>query len=260
MNFPVQFKYDFEDFCDKNNHGKKNKLLTNYSNVICSFRNKINTFSKNIEIIGQTHPLIRFLKEKQLKSGIKNYPASAITLSGENKGEYLILATLISAKGVTNYAKIIYSGMDIHSGSFLNSDEAEHLFLEAINKGRYWAERKMLNYEDLAEKCLDISVENNTLYEQEIMHIENKNFDRAEIQKNALLQHLEQRENVFNNVIQNLKLSGKEEVKIKQAIKMQEGKYKKLKESIDERLYKIEESKNLNHEKQDICLILLKVI
>ena len=260
LNFPVQFKYDFEDFCDKNNHGKKNKLLTNYSNVICSFRNKINTFSKNIEIIGQTHPLIRFLKEKQLKSGIKNYPASAITLSGGNKGEYLILATLISAKGVTNYAKIIYSGMDIHSGSFLNSDEAEHLFLEAINKGRYWDERKMLNYEDLAEKCLDISVENNTLYEQEIMHIENKNFDRAEIQKNALLQHLEQRENVFNNVIQNLKLSGKEEVKIKQAIKMQEGKYKKLKESIDERLYKIEESKNLNHEKQDICLILLKVI
>ena len=41
---------------------------------------------------------------------------------------------------------------------------------------------------------------------------------------------------------------------------MQEGQYKKLKESIDERLYKIEKSKNLNHEKQDICLILLKVI
>lgn len=255
LNFPVQFKYEFEDFCDTHNHSKRTKLLSNYSNIICSFKNKINSFSKNIEIIGQTHPLIRFLKEKQANSITKNYPASAIVVSGEEKGEYLILATLISALGITNYAKIIYSGIDINNEYLLEPDAAENLFLKALNTGRNWVERQNLNYEDLSEKTLYIITENQLIYEKEIDYIKNKNFDRAEIQKNTLYQHLEQRKNVFDNVIQNLKFSGNEKL-----IKLQEGKFNKLKESIDERLYKIEKSKNITHEKQDICLILLKVM
>ena len=127
--------------------------------------------------------------------------------------------------------------------------------MEALNKGRLWADRSNLDYIKLGEIADDIMLCNLDFYEKTVQDIINKNFDKAEMQKATLQRHL------------NLKREQLEETKRKyienhneKMLPAVEGKFSILKQKIEDRLLKIEKSKEIKPEKTDVCMVLVKAV
>ena len=254
ISFPVSFASDFSQFCERNGYGSHSRILQNYSNIICSFNNKITASSPNSEIINQTHPIIKFLREKIKDIDFSTYPCAAIRIKGENKGEYLISASFVSAQGITHYAKILYSGYDLHSKETISDDLSEELILNAVSDGLDWTDRGGINYQELETLASEILGINEEKYYEEIQKIENKNFDRAELQKKTIENHLEDKRNKFNMLREKLISEHKEKM-----IPANEGKFRKMESNLLLKLENIEKNKQLIYDKDDICMVLLKV-
>ena len=252
LSFPVDFASDFAQFCERNGYGSRSRILQNYSNVTCSFNNKI-TASSNSEIINQTHPIINFLRDKTKDIDFSTYPCAAIRINSENKGEYLICASFVFAKGVTRYAKIIYSGFDLTLNEPIPDNLAEDLILKAVSDGLDWMERGGIDYNELKKLASDLLEKNEEKYDEEIQNISDKNFDRAELQKKTLENRLEKERNKIHDLKEKLIKEHKEKM-----IPAHEGKYRKLEENLLLKLENIEKNKQLIYDKNDICIVLLK--
>lgn len=254
LSFPVAFASDFAEFCERNGYGSHSRILQNYSNITCSFNNKITASSHNSEIINQTHPIIKFLRDKTKDIDFSTYPCAAIRVNAERKGEYLIGASFVSAKGVAHYAKIIYSGIDLYTKEFISDDISEDLMLKSVSDGTDWTEREGINYQELEVLASALLGKNEEKYEEEIEKIANKNFDRAELQKKTIENHLEEKRKKFNELRDKLIREHKEKM-----IPANEGKFRKMEASLLLKLENIEKNKKLVYDKDDICIVLLKV-
>ncbi len=247
------FRLAYDDYCNNNGLSTNSLLLREYGAISCLFTNNVVTKTKGtVETINQFHPIIRFLRS----ADTTNYasPTSVIKVeNSENKGTFLIGISLMSAEGVTSYEKLLYSGINIQNGDKLTNDIAKKIVLEALNKGKLWADRSNIDYVKLGKIADDIMLYNLDFYEKTVQDIENQNFDKAEMQKATLQRHL------------NLKHAQLEETKIKRLlnnqenmIKLDEGKFVILKQKIEDRLLKIEKSKEIKSEKTDICMVLVE--
>lgn len=254
LSFPLDFATDFSQFCERNGYGLHSKILQNYSNVTCSFNNKITALSQNAEIINQTHPIIKFLQEKIKDIDYSRNPCAAIRIKGERKGEYLIGASFVSAKGITHYAKILYSGYNLHSKEIISDDLSEELILDAVSDGRDWTDRGGIDYQELETLASEILGINEEKYDEEIQKIKNKNFDRAELQKKTVENHLNEKRDKFNALCKKLIAEHKEKM-----LPANEGKFRKMESNLLLKLEKIERNKKLIYDKDDICMVLLKV-
>ena len=255
ISFDSSFRLDFEEFCSENGFSINNPLLSEYGYVPCLFTNNVVFKAKgNIETINQTHPIIKFLHQKDEKQN--NMPTSIIKVDNSiNKGFYLIGISLISAEGVISYEKLLYSGINLDTNENVPSEKAKKIMLEALNKGKVWADRSGLDYSILGEIANDVMINNLDIYENTVRDIENQNFDKVEMQKATLMRHLD------------LKRKQLEEVKAKyienhneRMIPAAEGKFAILKQKIEDRLLKIEKNKNINPEKTDVCIVLVKAV
>jgi SNF2 family DNA or RNA helicase len=247
-----KFRVAYEDFCFKNGLSTNSLLLRNFGNITCVFTNNVVTKSKaNIEVINQFHPIIRFLRSIDTKNN--NTPTAIIKVANsKNKGLFLIGVSLMSAKGVTSYEKLLYGGKNIETGEDLPNDLAKKILLEALNQGRTWADRKNLNYSKLGEMAEDVMMSNLDFYEKTVKDIENQNHDKAEMQKATLQRHLD------------LKRQQLEETKIKRIInhnenmiKLDEAKFARLEQKIEDRMLKIEKNKDIQPIKTDICMAVI---
>ena len=249
------FRVDFEAYCKDNAINTSSLLLREYGNIACIFTNNVVSKSqRNVEIINQFHPIIRFLREKDKKSNVS--PVSIILLNNnQNKGFYLIGVSLMSAKGITAYEKLIYNGINIETGERLTEDFAKKISMDALNRGRIWAERSGLDYEKFGKIADDVMLLNLDVYENTVKDIENKNFDKIEMQKVTLTRHLDLKRKQLKDTIQKHIASGNERM-----IPATEGKFAILEQKIKDRLLKIENNKEINPQKYDVCMLLIKVI
>ena len=249
------FRLAYDDYCNKNGLSTNSLLLREYGSIPCLFTNNVVMKTRgSVEIINQFHPIIRFLRSIDTKNNAA--PTSIIKVeNSENKGTFLIGVSLMSAEGVTSYEKLLYSGVNLQNGDKLSRDSAKKIVLEALNKGRLWADRSNLDYIKLGEIADDIMLCNLDFYEKTVQDIINKNFDKAEMQKATLQRHL------------NLKREQLEETKRKyienhneKMLPAVEGKFSILKQKIEDRLLKIEKSKEIKPEKTDVCMVLVKAV
>jgi hypothetical protein len=255
ITFPIDFASDYMLYCDQNRYSSNSRIVRDYSNAICSFSNKITVSSHNSEIINQTHPLIKFLRDKMKTVQITSYPCAAIQIdSVDMKGEYLIASSYISAHGVSDYAKLLYSGIGISNNEDISDETAENLMLKAVAEGYDWSTRSGLDYAALERKTTDLLWRNEEKYTEEIQKIQNKNYDRAELQRKTIAEHLDDKRNKFNELKTYLLTEHKE-----RTLPAHEGKFKKLEERLLLKLANIEKSKRLVYDKEDICVVLLKV-
>lgn len=247
-----KFQMDFESFCMDKGYSQSSLLLHD-TNVICAFYTKIGTTVANKEVINPTHLLIRFLREKLTTDTV--YPVAILISEGSNlpKGEYIIGASLIRAKGISDYAKIIYTAYNTETKKFTSEDLAERLLHNALSNGNDWTSRQGLDYDTLAKDADIVMDKNLSIYEDEIEKIQNKNADRAEIQRKAINKHLEQETKRASEMIAKLEAEGK----LKGA-ELNKAKFNKFKMQMEAKLFKIDEKTKLRHEKEDICVVVLK--
>lgn len=249
------FRLDYEDYCSKNGQSINSLLLRDYGSIPCVFTNNVVMKTKgNVEIINQFHPIIRFLRSVDIKNNFA--PTSVIKVENcDNKGLFLVGVSLMSAEGVTSYEKLLFNGKDLNTGQDLTSDMAKKVLLNALNKGRLWVERTNLDYDELKDSAEEIMLINTDCYDDAVKDIENQNFDKAEMQKATLLRHLKLKTAQFQETRQ--KLIDKHNEKMLPAT---EGKFMILKQKIDDKLLKIEKNKNIKHNKNDVCMVLVKAV
>ena len=251
-----KFQMEFESFCMENDY-TKSSLLLHDTNVTCAFYTKIGTRIANKEVINPTHPLIRFLRQKLVTEMDAIYPVATLISKGSKfpKGQYIIGASLIRAKGVSDYAKIIYTAYNTETKEFIKEDDAESLLHNAISKGNDWTLRQGLDYDDLARYAEIVMDKNLSIYESEIEKIQNKNTDRAEIQRKAINKHIEQETKRASEIIARLEAEGKFK-----GAELHKAKFNKFKMQMSAKLFKIDERTKLQHDKEDICVVILKEI
>ena len=247
------FRVAYEDYCRANGLSSNSLLLREYGSIPCVFTNNVVIKSKGtVETINQFHPIVRFLHDIDPKN---NYaPTSAIKVeNSDNKGLFLIGVSLMSARGVVAYEKLIYNGQNVQTGQWLEGEVAKKILLEALNKGRLWNERSGLNYDKLGKMSEDIMISNLESYENTVKDIENQNFDKAEMQKATLQRHLDLKKAQLAVTKQKYIESHNEKM-----LPAVEGKFSILRQKIEDRLLKIENNKNIKAEKTDVCMVLVK--
>ena len=250
-----QFKYEYEEFCKENSYSR-NTLLLNNTIVTCVFNTKLGGKpSLQKEIININHSIIKFLRSKLSGVEYKVYPVSVLLSknSGLPKGLYVIGASLVSAKGITDYAKIVYSAYDTEKQQFVSEETAEKLLQNVIKNGSNWSLRQGLDYETLSKYAEKVLNKNEEIYEEIVEDIKNKNIDRANVQSNAVKQRLAQRTATLNEVINKHLLNNKIPL-----AKATQGTLEKEKRQMAEKLYKIEQKSKLQYNKDDICVVILK--
>ena len=126
--------------------------------------------------------------------------------------------------------------------------------MNAVSDGLDWTDRGGINYQELETLASEILGINEEKYDEEIQKIENKNFDRAELQKKTIENHLEDKRNKFNMLREKLISEHKEKM-----IPANEGKFRKMEANLLLKLENIEKNKQLIYDKDDICMVLLKV-
>lgn len=250
-----EFRIDYDDYCRENAQSTNSLLLREYGSIPCIFTNNVVMKTKgNVEIINQFHPLVSFLRSIDVKN--EYAPTSVIKLeNSENKGLFLIGVSLMSAEGIISYEKLLFNGKNIHTGENISNDLSKKILLEALNKGKLWVERTNLNYEELKLAAEEIMIINTDCYDSVVKDIENQNFDKAEMQKATLQRHLQIKTTQFNETKQKYIANHNERM-----LPAVEGKFSILKQKIDDRLLKIEKSKEIKHNKNDVCMVLVKVV
>ena len=115
--------------------------------------------------------------------------------------------------------------------------------------------RQGLDYDDLARYAEIVMDKNLSIYESEIEKIQNKNTDRAEIQRKAINKHIEQETKRASEIIARLEAEGKFK-----GAELHKAKFNKFKMQMSAKLFKIDERTKLQHDKEDICVVILKEI
>ena len=256
IHFNSEFQYDFGRFCRENNLRRNTLLLQEWGDVSCRFTNNaVFKTERDVEIINQFHPLVRFLQVKDTQP----ITALATVIQSEddkNKGMYLIGVSQMSAEGMTKYERLIYNGINLQDISFISEDKAKQILQRALSRGTYWADYPNLNYKDLSKFADYIFLENQKVYEQKIGDLENENFDKSEMQIVTLKKHLMIKEEQFLDKIEKLRIKNQNSL-----IKAEEGKFNKLKDKITFKIEHCEKNKKLKFKyKNDLCIAFINVV
>ena len=256
ISVPQDFKLDLEEFCRDKNIPQRTKFLS--SNPIeCTFYNKLGYVSRTRENIDQFHPIIKFLSNKYANQNEQDNLVVAITATANDpsdKGIYLIFVSLISASGLTNYEKLLYTGIDLSSKENIGETKSEKLLLSALADGSNWSLRSGLNYTDISNLGQQLSTQNYLQYKNEVNNIKNKNYDRAELQKSTISKYIQRKKETFDT--QRAKYEEKGNTKMIPAL---EGQFNKFMEEMEKKLKRIDRDKEIKCSKDDVCLVLLEI-
>ncbi|MFW9940379.1 MAG: SNF2-related protein [Candidatus Thorarchaeota archaeon] len=229
------------------------------------FKNKLfPDLKKNVEIINQIHPVIRYINNYYYSSQeIQHYPAVAIELdlkwlfsTNVPKGIYLFSIQKWSIDGLQYLEKLDYSGYDLNREINIDPVICEKLISISVQYGEDWLtfrnNENLLKYTKLIEeKCIALSDDNFYGYESELR---NQNEDRAQVQIVNLKQHLK----VNKDMLEQVKL-GHQVNKRESLVKATQGKINALENRVERRLIEIEKSKQMKSKKEEICLGVINV-
>jgi SNF2 family DNA or RNA helicase len=264
IDFSSQFLEDYEQFIETNSIKNKKILYSNHTSIHFLFT--VKTYLKiknNQEVVNITHPLIKFIYQKQ-KDSI-SYPALAIQmkesdfnsdlLQNMNKGLYIFIIKKWWFKGLIETEKLFYFVKCIVNQEIFDDEKSELIIKDILNNGSNWNNAK---YEiDISKYQADVDDSINYLdsqYEEAKNEFINENHDKIMIQQESIETEFRNNNLKHQEYIERYKGDNKEF-----NIRMEEGKLKKLKIRFDERIEKLDKSKDVNAEQNDLCLGILNI-
>lgn len=209
------------------------------------FENRQGHSSHTFERVTQDHPLIRFVTEQLSKSGrtAARFPVSAIELpafkiQGFKPGVYIFSVHRWQVTGTRDTERLEYV-VSRADGKFIDSEKSEHLVNSAAIEGRQWLgapnDLDTVEAGQIFSDCLD---ESNSRFVAFRDAQSREDRDRLAMMKNALRTHLDKQADRLIQTIQSYRESGIEgRIRLIPAV---EGKLKKLRNRIDERIAELE--------------------
>lgn len=259
-------KQDLEEFIRNNRLDGRTAFLRNDPHPVrCLFENKISDIGQSrIEIINQSHPLVRFVSSQLNESEDQYYPAVSVILNRDKlmgkikEGLYVFTIQQWSVTGLQEIEKLHYSAVDFElPENSLSEDNAELLITSAAIYAKDWLEGR--NVVDLQKavslannKCLHMADEK---YADFIKDIQNQNEDRADLQGKTLELHLQNQLANLNEVRDKHIKAGRDSL-----VKATEGRIIVLENRFERKLLDINKKRKITSDKNEICVGLIKVV
>mgnify|MGYP006894103830 FL=1 len=210
------------------------------------FENRQGNPSNAFERVTQDHPLIRFVTERLRQTGKSpaRFPVSAIDLAafqvqGFEPGVYVFGVYRWTVSGTRDIERLEYVVRPFQGDCFVDGEQAEHLVNTAALYGSQWlGVANELDTETAAEyfdACRDQLDERFDEF-QSAQGREDR--DRLKMMKKALQSHLDKQVERLITTIQAHRFSGEE--RRMRMIPAAEGKLKKLRNRIQERIAELE--------------------
>ncbi len=253
-------KNDFQGYLRSRKIHKPTFLInTPERQVHFMFDNKLKKVNSLTEVINQFHPAIQFINSK-LKGKKEQLIPTATIVSTLDVGDipsgiYGFFVKRWQISGVRDSERLAYSAVNLSTSKPLLEDQAERLINSASNAGKDWTSAKNLvgisDVELAYERCEDILED---AYRYYIEHIERENEDRADVLANTAKSHFEGQIARIQEVIDNFKRQGRDIM-----IPANEGKIRKHRQRLTDRIREIEKSRKISHSCGDVALGVIEV-
>jgi superfamily II DNA or RNA helicase len=247
----TQARAEFNSFLSSNHLQGKTQILSHNASPLF-FNNQQGRPLTGAERVTQDHPLIRFVTNGLKSSGNKasDYSVHAISLprvesAGIDPGTYIYAVSRWSVSGALNTEKLAYAVKNLESGETLDSDQSELLVNTSALKGKDWLSAKNeLDTVAAAELFEDAREELEKIFDQYRASMKRENTDRIRMMVATLQKELETKSDRIQDKIQTYRSSG-EPQKLRM-IKPEEGKLKKIRTKLNDRIAEIELRKDVD--------------
>ena len=241
----VEARVEFASFIELNRLQGRTQLLSQRARPLL-FENRQGTPSHSFERVTQDHPLIRFVTERLRQAGKSpaKFPVSAIELSVSHvpefsPGVYVFGVYRWTISGTRDVERLEYVVRPMRIDAFVDGEQAERMVNTAALCGHHWL--GVTNELDVAaaaqyfEDCRD-KLDSRFDDFQGAQGREDR--DRLKMMKKALQSHLEKQAGRLVETVKAYRESGDEKrIRLIPAV---EGKLKKLRERIRERISELE--------------------
>jgi len=245
------------------NHGMQGRsALGAGQTVICRFLNKISASApRGTEIVHQFHPLIRFVTSNLRERGENFFPLIAVLLhsprapEGLPNGDYAFLVRRWSFGGVREEEILAVAALEVRSKTLLEDSIADLLLQAARLEGSDWPEASTLMDPDYIEGAVDeLEAELSARYKQTLKTRKEENEDRANLQRQAVTQHMNRRLGILQEVFDGHQQSGREPLAA-----ATRGQMDKLRARMDLRLEEIDRRQVISADKFFVCAGVVRV-
>lgn len=245
LEFSVQARVEFAEFVEMHRLQGRSQLLSPRAKPLL-FENRQGNPSNAFERVTQDHPLIRFVTERLRQTGKSpaRFPVSAIDLTafevhGFEPGIYVFGVYRWTVSGTRDIERLEYVVRPFQNDCFVDGEQAEHLVNTAALYGSKWLgvaneldTETAAEYFDACRDQLDVRFDDF----QSAQGREDR--DRLRMMKKALQTHLNKQVTRLTETIESYRSSGDE--KRIRMIPAAEGKLKKLRNRIQERIAELE--------------------
>lgn len=261
IQLPADVAVRLEMFLRDNGMQGKTALGTGQARV-CQFLNRINVKgNRNLEVVHQFHPLIKFVTEDLRRRGEHFYPLIAVQLHNPNpeltqtSGVFAFYIRRWAFSGVREEEVLAATVMNLDSETALDEEAAELLLQSARVHGVDWLEAGSGLDVERVHECFDRAEENlNERYRRALTQRRNENADRARFQLRTVEDHLSRRMATLDRTLNSHVASGR--ASLAAATK---GQIEKLKARMEMRRQEIRLHENIEPVKSFVCAGLIKV-
>lgn len=258
-------KFELSQFVQDNRFVGRTRLLGDSSKPVkCLFDNHV-AFEKKItgiEITNQWHPLVKFVSWKLKADDSPYYPLSRTQISKTKvekvgPGVYAFAINKWSVEGVRTLERLCYVVKPIGTATrFLDDEIAEQLITRVARTGfdpaKAISESSLLSYREALESCLS---ELDERYKRFVEAITNENYDRADVQKQALKKSYLRQLETKRGTLENHRRAGRVTL-----VKAFEGQIQKLMERYQFKQQDIKRRRHLHRQSTQLCCGVVEVI
>lgn len=260
IELPTKDAADLHSFVQREHLSNQTKLDTS-AKITCGFLNKVVKLNHDVEVINQSHPLIRYISKKISQKQDASIVLSSVFLPSKKvnalpEGIYIGVLKRSSFDGVKIEERLIARAIATCSGEILSPDKSMDLINMARLYGYDWPEVRTItdrtSISDMLWECSDlIKID----YELDVQQKIAENNDRIELQIASARGHLDRLVASQNSVIDRHRMAGGRD----SLIKASEGKIDRLQKQFEVNLAKLNIKKQLKHRLDDVAYFVVNV-
>jgi len=216
------------------------------------FDNKVTRGKAGLEVMSQSHPLIRFINANQ---DIERYhrliscEIEQTSARGLSPGLYMLRVSRWTVSGAKTIEKLVYHGISFE-GVMLTGEQAEKLSDAISRRGTDWLETKSHIEVSTAQNCcwdlMDRHDSDFSIYSQQ-MEMENQ--DQVDFRLASLQSHVERDKQRIEDTIQTLYIRKKEKM-----IKLHEGRIKTLDHKLETEQERLNSQRDIHPDFMQVML------
>ena len=256
LDLGARTRAEFADFLERERLQGRTRLATTASGrhpVV--FENMLGHAKRDVEIVSQYHPLVRFIGEYLTKKDRhRNTVLSALSLNRAAlpsvlPGNIVFAVSRWSLVGERPQERLAFQACRLEDSAMIDIEEAERMVTTAAMQGHQWLAASGELPGKMVRSCFEQITD--TLDGRYLEYMENaarENRDRVEFQKHQVDQQQARDIVRIQELIQRLKAQGKT-----RTVKANEGRIAKARERAAERLARLDKRMDLSHESSLIC-------